>query len=390
MSRPSRNQALVTAGIAGAAAGAGWLTARRTAAESRERRERADRGKALTITGADGGARHARVNGPEGAPTLVLVHCWTGTQELWHKQVQGLSDELRIVTYDHRGHGLSDDARDGDYSLEALAADLALVLDAAAFDGEPILLAGHSMGAMTIAAWAEANRGKVSDCVRGVALLSTGLDQLTSETHLIRPLPRPFATVQGRLADSVLETPVSIKGLPVPLVRAAAGYAALGPHARLDDVELTARMALDCRTRARAGCGRAMAKMALLEKLDALDAPTIVVTGQGDLMTPIAHAERIEVALPRSLGLQRRPGRRPHDAPRVPGPGERRPARGRQGDRAGLSRGQARGLMRRAPSARRPSGNSVIGRSPTAQREARTARRDRRPRSAERRRCPSA
>ena len=304
LSRPSRNQALVAAGVAGATAGAAWITARRTASESRERRERSDRGRALSITGADGGIRHARVNGPDDAPTLVLVHCWTGTQELWHKQVDGLSGELRIVTYDHRGHGLSDDARDGDYSLEALAADLALVLDAAAFDGAPIMLAGHSMGAMTIAAWAEANRGKVSDCVRGVALLSTGLEHLTSETQLIRPLPGPFATVQGRLADSVLETPVSIKGLPVPLVRAAAAYAALGPNARSEDVELTTRMALDCRTRARAGCGRAMARMALLEKLDALDAPTIVVTGQRDLMTPIAHAERIELALPRSLGLR--------------------------------------------------------------------------------------
>lgn len=304
MSRPTRNQALVAAGLTAAAAGAGWLTARRTTAESRERRARSDRGKALTIAGADGGARHARVNGPEGAPTLVLVHCWTGTQELWHKQVSELSGELRIVTYDHRGHGLSDDARDGDYSLEALAADLGLVLEAAAFDSEPVLLAGHSMGAMTIAAWAEANRGAVAEHVRGVALLSTGLDQLTSETELIRPLPGPFATVQGRLADSVLETPVSIKGLPVPLVRAAAAYAALGPHASRDDVELTTRMALDCRTRARAGCGRAMARMALLEKLDALEAPTIVIAGQRDLMTPISHAERIELALPHSLGLR--------------------------------------------------------------------------------------
>jgi pimeloyl-ACP methyl ester carboxylesterase len=302
VSRPSRNQALVAAGIAGAAAG--WLTARRTASESRERRERSDRGRALTITGADGGARHARVEGPEGAPTLVLVHCWTGTRELWHKQVEGLSGELRIVTYDHRGHGLSDDARDGDYSLEALAADLAIVLETAAFDGAPILLAGHSMGAMTIAAWAEANRGRVTHSVRGVALLSTGLDQLTSETQLMRTLPGPFSTVQGRIADSALAAPFSIKGLPVPLVRAAAAYAALGPNARLDDVELTTRMALDCRTRARAGCGRAMARMALLEKLDALDAPTIVVTGQRDLMTPVAHAERIELALPRSLGLR--------------------------------------------------------------------------------------
>ena len=153
------------------------------------------------------------------------------------------------------------------------------------------------MGAMTITAWAEANRGMVAKHVRGVALLSTGLDQLTSETELIRPLPGPFATVQGRLADSILETPVSIKGLPVPLVRAAAARGARTLRA-LDDVELTTRMALDCRTRARAGCGRAMARMALLEKLDALEAPTIVIAGQRDLMTPISHAERIDSPSP--------------------------------------------------------------------------------------------
>jgi pimeloyl-ACP methyl ester carboxylesterase len=200
--------------------------------------------------------------------------------------------------------GITDEMAAAAPPFEALAADLALVLEAAAFDGEPVLLAGHSMGAMTIAAWADAHRGAVADRVRGVALLSTGLDHLTSETQIIRPLPGPFATAQGRLTDSVLETPVSIKGFPVPLLRAAAAYAALGPHARHDDVELTTRMALDCRTRARAGCGRAMARMSLLEKLDALEAPTIVVTGQRDLMTPIAHAERIELALPRSLGLR--------------------------------------------------------------------------------------
>lgn len=304
MSRPSRNQALLAAGIAGATAAAGWLTARRTAAESRERRTGSDRGRPLSIRGADGGARHARVHGPDGAPTLVLVHCWTGTQEIWHKQVEALSGELRIVTYDHRGHGLSDDANDDDYSLDALAADLGLVLDAAAFNGEPIILAGHSLGAMTIAAWAEANRGAIAEHVRGVALLSTGLDQLTANHAVTRPLPGPFATVQGRIADSVLEAPVSIRGLPVPFLRSLVAYAALGPGARLEDVDLTTRTALDCRTRARAGCGRAMARMALLEKLDALDPPTIVVAGGRDLMTPIDHAERIEAALPHSLGLR--------------------------------------------------------------------------------------
>ena len=304
MSKPSRNQALVAAGIAGATAGAAWITSRRTAAQSRERRARSERGQPLVVTGADGGARHVRVHSPEDAPTLVLVHCWTGTQELWHKQVDGLSGELRIVTYDHRGHGLSDDATDGDYSLEALAADLDRVIDAAAPAGEPVLVAGHSLGAMTLAAWADAKRGAVTDRVRGAALLSTGLDQLTANHAVMRPLPGPFATLQGRLADAVLDSPVSIRGLPLPVARAAAAYAALGPGARAEDIDLTTRTALDCRTRARAGCGRAMARMALVEKLDALDTPTIVVAGERDLMTPISHAERIETALPHSLGLR--------------------------------------------------------------------------------------
>ena len=305
MSGPSRNRALIAAGLAGATAGAAWLSARRTAEESRERRAQAESGRRLTLRGADGGYRHARVHGPDDAPTLVLVHCWTGTQELWHKQVSGLAGELRIVTYDHRGHGLSEDARDGDYSFDALAADLDLALRTAVPDDERVLVAGHSLGAMTLAAWAEdEDNGDVAERVRGAALISTGLDQLTADTGLVRPLPGPFATFQGRLADSVLEAPVSIRGLPVPLVRAAAAYAALGPGARSEDVELTTRMALDCRTRARAGCGRAMARMALLEKLDDLDVPTLVIAGGRDLMTPIAHSERIERALPRSLGLR--------------------------------------------------------------------------------------
>jgi pimeloyl-ACP methyl ester carboxylesterase len=304
VSSRARNRALVAAGLASAAAAGAWFTARRTAAESRERRAAADGGRTLTITGADGGRRHARVHGPDDAPALVLVHCWTGTQELWHKQVDALAGEFRVVTYDHRGHGLSDDARDDDYSLETLALDLDLVLDATVPEGERPLLAGHSMGAMVIAAWADATRGSVATHARGAALLSTGLEELTSVTELVRPLPGPFATFQGRLADSVLEAPVSIKGLPVPLVRAAAAYAALGPDARAEDVELTARMALDCRTRARAGCGRAMSRMSLLSKLDALDVPTIVVTGERDLMTPISHAEKIEFNLPHPLGIR--------------------------------------------------------------------------------------
>lgn len=304
MSKPSRKKALVGAGVLGATAASAWLTARRTGQASDARRAGTDSGRPVAVRGSDGGYRHVRVHGPDDAPTLVLVHCWTGTQELWHKQVEALAGELRIVTYDHRGHGLSEDARDGDYSLATLAKDLDLVMEATVPDGERPLVVGHSLGAMTIAAWADAHDGEVASLIRGAALLSTGLEELSTHTMVIRPLSGPFSTVRGRLADAVIEAPGPLTGLPVPILKLGVAYAALAPGAADEDVELTTRMALDCSTKARAKCGQAMSRMSLLTKLDSLDVPTIVVAGERDLMTPIVHAERIELALSHSLGLR--------------------------------------------------------------------------------------
>ena len=304
MSAPSRTQALVAAGLAGAATAGGWLNARRIARESIARRAAGERGRPLDVSGAGGGRIHARIHGPDGAPTLVLVHCWTGTQELWHRQVEALAGELRIVTYDHRGHGLSEPAPDRDYSLDALARDLDRVIAAGVPAGERPILAGHSMGAMTIAAWADALGSDVAERASGAALISTGLDSLTAHHGFADLLPGPFQTLQGTIADSVLASPFSIQGIPLSVARAAVAQVALGPDARNEDVELTMRMAFDCTTRARAGCGRAMARMDLAHVVDELTIPAIVIAGERDRMTPIAHAERIETALPRSLGLR--------------------------------------------------------------------------------------
>jgi pimeloyl-ACP methyl ester carboxylesterase len=295
---------LLTAGAALAAgAAADRAVARRNAERSATRRRVSDRGRPVAVRGPAGNRLHVRVHGPEDARTLVLVHCWTGTSELWHKQVRALEGELRLVTYDHRGHGLSAPAPDGDYSFDALAADLEAVLAATAGNARP-LLAGHSMGAMTIAAWADGLHGPLSERAAGVALLSTGLEELTRQARVMRPLPGPFDTARGRLADAALESPFPIDGTPLAIAAAAASWVALGPDARREDAELTALMALDCEREARAGCGRSMSRLSLAHVADELDVPAIVLAGGADRMTPIAHAERIETALPRSLGLR--------------------------------------------------------------------------------------
>ncbi len=308
MRKPTRNEALLAAGLAGVAGANAWHTSRQADRASKVRRAESDSGRAVSVKGADGGFRHVRVHGPDELPTLVLVHGWVETSELWHRQVEGLAESFRIVIYDHRGHGLSEPARDGDYSLEALAADLQLVLEATAVPGELPIVAGHSMGAMTIAAWGQAHRGSVSERIRGAAFISTGLEDLNTESAVVRQLPGAFGTAQGKLADLILASPGSIRSVPLPIARAVVAYVALAPHARREDIELVLRMALDCRQAARTGCSVAMSRMRLLAELDALDVPAVGVAGELDRLTPVAHAERIDQGLPHSVGLYVSPG----------------------------------------------------------------------------------
>jgi alpha-beta hydrolase superfamily lysophospholipase len=81
--------------------------------------------------------------------TVVLLHGLCLTQSSWALQVRelvrGWGDRVRIITYDHRGHGRSTGADMRTYRIDRLAADLADVLTALRVTG-PLTLAGHSMG----------------------------------------------------------------------------------------------------------------------------------------------------------------------------------------------------------------------------------------------------
>lgn len=296
MSRRPSNRLLLAAGAVAASAGTTLLRSRNIDAASARRRQQA-RGRARTIVSADGTRLQAWIDGPSDAPTIVFAHCWTGTHELWHKQAAALSGDYRIVVYDQRGHGVSEETGSLGYTLEALAADLDAVLDATTEPGEPVMLAGHSMGAMTIVSWAGRHRGEVGTRVRAAVLCSSGVSELTTSSSIVGQWPAAFSTVQGRITDAVLGAPLTVRTMPIPLARAAVRYLALAPDAADDDVELTLRMLYDCRPRARAGFGTAMSRMDLAEAVDALDVPVIMVAGEKDLMTPVSHAELIVDAL---------------------------------------------------------------------------------------------
>ena len=61
------------------------------------------------ILGGGGLKLHAREWGNPGGPALLLIHGWSQSDLCWLNQVRGdLASTFRIVTFDLRGHGLSD------------------------------------------------------------------------------------------------------------------------------------------------------------------------------------------------------------------------------------------------------------------------------------------
>jgi 3-oxoadipate enol-lactonase len=106
------------------------------------------------ITSFDGAKLNVRVEGPEGAPVVVLAHSLGGSIGLWDETAAELSKRYRVIRYDARGHGGSG-APGGDYSVEMMAKDALAVMDALGIGRANFV--GLSMGGM-IGMWLAANR----------------------------------------------------------------------------------------------------------------------------------------------------------------------------------------------------------------------------------------
>lgn len=89
-------------------------------------------------------------DGDAALPTILLVHGYPDTHEVWDDVVKRLRDRFHLVRYDVRGAGRSSAPHDrSHYSFDHLAADMAAVLDAI---GKPAVhLVGHDWG--SIQAW---------------------------------------------------------------------------------------------------------------------------------------------------------------------------------------------------------------------------------------------
>lgn len=252
------------------------------------------------IRSADGHWIHAEAYGPEDAPLVVLAHGWTCSTRFWAPVIHQLAADHQVVAYDQRGHGRSDiPATRAGYSTVKLADDLEAVLAHVVPAGARAVLAGHSMGGMTIVA--AADRGAVADRTAAVALVSTGSGDLLAELAVV-PAAVRIPGLRRFLGRQLLQSRMPL-GRVNAVSRAALKYATMGPATPADRVEASVRIVHACPTRVRYEWSRVLGTLDLYAQLAKLAAPTAVLVGSHDRLTPPVHARRMLSAVPTPDGL---------------------------------------------------------------------------------------
>jgi 3-oxoadipate enol-lactonase/4-carboxymuconolactone decarboxylase len=220
------------------------------------------------------GARlYWRQDGAADKPALVLLTSIGTDLSLYDPVVPLLTPDFRVIRMDTRGHGASD-APAGDYTLDLLADDVLAVMDAAG--AAKASLCGTSLGGMIAMALATKAPERVEALI--LACTSPAMDPSTwnQRLALIR------AEGMGAIVEAVMGR-----------------FFSDAFRAQHPEVVETVRAGMRAQSvDGYAGCGAAIRDMALLERLPAIAAPTLVVTGVKDLATPYeGHGERIVAAV---------------------------------------------------------------------------------------------
>lgn len=248
---------------------------------------------------------HVEIDGEPDAPvTVVLAHGWTLDGRSWAPVARrlacgGAGPPVRVVRYDHRGHGRSDLPARADMTLELLADDLAELIDRVAPAG-PLVLGGHSMGGMAIMALAERHPELVAGRVAGVALVATASGGLADSTLGLSV--RMLGLVrrgEAKLADAAwVDRRAALTRRPALI---APGLRALLVGRRADPGALrtTARCVADCRPAAMVGFRPTFNTHERDAALAAFGSiPTEVLVGTRDKLTPPHQSRRIVAAAP--------------------------------------------------------------------------------------------
>jgi 3-oxoadipate enol-lactonase len=218
-------------------------------------------------------ALHHRLDGPEGAPVLMLSNSLGTAVGMWDDHLPELAEHFRVLRYDQRGHGRTP-APPGPYTIAELGGDALELLDQLGL--ERVSFCGTSLGGMT-GIWLAINAPERID---RLALCCTSAHLPPREMWTERA-----ATVRAHGVEAVVDAQLERWFTPSLAER------------RPEAVERTRRVLLETPPEGYAGCCEAIASHDLRHELGSIRAPTLVLAADDDPATPPAHGRLIADAI---------------------------------------------------------------------------------------------
>lgn len=220
------------------------------------------------------------VEGPPGAPTVILLHGWVASGGLnWFQSFEALGRRFRVLAPDHRGHARGIRSW-RPFRLEDCADDAAALLEE--LDAGPAIVAGYSMGGPIAQLLWHRHRELVS----GLVLCATSCAMIPMTRHRL-PFGAAMSVAAGttrlgqlstRLPRSILRS--AVRRSPLAWPSTARGWAA-NEFARHD-----LRMLLEA--------GIELSRFDARPWIRSVDVPTVVMVTQRDrAMDP---AQQLETA----------------------------------------------------------------------------------------------
>lgn len=216
---------------------------------------------------ANGIDMNYKLEGPQGAPVLMLSNSLLTDYSMWDFQASAFAEKYRLLRYDSRGHGDTEGPA-GPYSMEMLAEDVVALLDALHI--EKVHFLGLSKGGMI----AQLLASKYGNRLRSVCLCDTACR-----------MPPP--TVWDDRIKLAREKGTAAFVQPMTERWLTEGYRQKHPEM----LEKFRKMISRTSVNGMVGSCSAIRDMDHLPLLRAIKIPTLVIVGEADVGTPVSAAK---------------------------------------------------------------------------------------------------
>ena len=223
------------------------------------------------------GELNYQLDGPQGAPVLVLSNSLGTDLGMWDTQIPAFAEHFQVLRYDTRGHGQSL-VSEGPYSIEQLGHDVLALLDALHI--EKAHFCGLSMGGL-IGQWLGINAGSR---LRSLVVCNTAakIGEPAVWNPRIETVLREGQVAMVALRDASIArwfTPEYAQANPDQAKRITDMLAATSPQG----------YAANC---------AAVRDADFRDQLGAIDVPTLVIAGTEDAVTPPSGGHFIQARVP--------------------------------------------------------------------------------------------